>query len=135
MTASIYLTAFAEWFALGLVLVLIRQALMWIALRGLRPTILHRMELPEGHRIREPMRFGIVYTLTKWGGGLGVPYLIALVLHPVILGFDRGWTAQLSIVLMIVAGIAAALFALDRKIASWVRRTVDLPADWRARVL
>jgi len=129
---SIYL---AVAFALGVALVLARQALMWIAFRRLKPAILHRLGLPEGHRIRQPMRFGIVYVLATWSGRLGFAFLIALVMHLVLLGLDRSWTLQVSAMLTIVAGIAAALFALDRLIASRVRNAVGLPADWRAKAL
>lgn len=124
----------AEAFALGIVVVLARQMLMWLALRGLAPVIVRRMELPDGFRIREPVRFGIVYRLARWAGWIGLGFLIAPVLHLLLFGFDQGWTLQLRTMLNAVAGIAAVLFVLDRLIGWCVRRTTKLPADWRARV-
>ena len=135
MTVGIYLTALAGWLALGFALVLVRQLLVWIALRGLKPDILHRMTLPEGNRIREPMRLGIAYGFAKWAGWLGLAYLIAPVLHLLLLGFDQGWTVQLGIALAVFGVIAAAGFAFDRLLASAVRRAMSLPANWRARAL
>ncbi|WP_162254702.1 hypothetical protein [Sphingomonas sp. Root241] len=124
----------AEAFALGIVVLLARQMLMWLALRELAPGIVHRMELPDGLRIREPMRFGIVYRLARWAGWIGLAFLIAPVLHLLLLGFDQGWTLQLRTMLCAVAGVAAALFVLDWLVASRVRGATRLPADWRARV-
>lgn len=129
-----HIVQLAEAFALGIVVVLARQMLIWLALRELAPVIVRRMELPDGLRIREPMRFGIVYGLARWVGWIGLAFLVAPVLHLLLRGFDQGWTLQLGTMLSVVAGIAAALFVLDQLIASRVRGATRLPADWRARV-
>ncbi|ATY33773.1 hypothetical protein [Sphingomonas psychrotolerans] len=133
--ASSYFAAFATWLVLGVALVLVRQGLIWVALTRLKPAISRRIQLPEGHRISEPMRLGIAYTVATWGGRLGVGYLIAPPFHLVLVGFDSGWTVQIGIVLTGVLGIAAAVFALDRGMASWVRNAANLPADWRTRAV
>ena len=131
---STHSTLLVEASALGVTMIFVRQMLMWLALRGLRPVILHRLGLPEEFRIGQPMRFGIAYPLAIWSGRLGLAFLIAPMLHLVMVGLDGGWTPHVSTLLAIVAGIAAVLFALDRVIASWVRKAADLPADWRAKV-
>lgn len=135
MTVSITFTTVAAWLAVCLALVLVRQGLMWFALRRLKPTILHRIGLPEGHRIRAPMRFGIAWTLAKLAGWVGTVFLTSLVLYPIIASFDQGWTAPLGITLMVLTGIVMATLTFDRFLASSVRQAVGLPVDWRTRAL